>query len=126
MSNTPITLSRECIRDTYLAKRQTHGKLDGLILGVYNQNMRILREGQLRPYTERKMLPNRFLARQFRKRYPADVVIYVRGGLVQEVRSNDPYLDVTVVDYDETDADRLEDLGEAEKVGEQDGMRVVY
>lgn len=50
MSNTPITLSRECIRDTYLAKRQAHGKLDGLILGVYNQNMRILRSGQLRPY----------------------------------------------------------------------------
>ena len=58
--------------------------------------------------------------------YPADVVIYVRGGIVQEVRSNDPYLAVTVVDYDETDADRLEDLEEAEKVGEQDGMRVVY
>ena len=121
MSNTPITLSRECILDTYLAKRQAHGKLDGLILGVYNQNMRILREYQLRHYTERKMLPNRFLARQFRKRYPADVVIYVRGGLVQEVRSNDPYLDVTVVDYDETDADRLEELEEAEMVGEQEG-----
>ena len=126
MPNKPIILSRDCIRDTYLAKRRAKGKLDGLILSVYNENMRILRSGQLRPYTERKMLANRFLAKQFRKKYPADVVIYVRGGLVQEVRSNDPYLDVTVVDYDERDEDRLDDIEEAEVAEERDNMRVVY
>ena len=36
MSNTPIAPSRECIRDTFLAKRHAKGKPDGLILRVYN------------------------------------------------------------------------------------------
>lgn len=49
MSNAPITLSREYIRDTFLAKRHAKGKPDGLFLRVCNQNMRILRSGQLMP-----------------------------------------------------------------------------
>ena len=56
MSNAPITLSRERIRDTFLTKRHAKGKPDGLILRVYNQNMRIPRSGQLMPYISHRSM----------------------------------------------------------------------
>jgi len=93
-------LSRNCIRDTYLAKRQTREKLTGLVRDLYNMNMQILRAGQLAPHVETKMLPGRILGMQALKCAAPEIVIIIEGGMVQEVKSTNPYTLVEIADYD--------------------------
>ncbi len=121
-------LSRECIRDTLLAKRQCRGQLTGFIRQVYNLGICNLRAGQLAPYVETKMLPNRYLDMQTVKRAAPDIVITVRGGLVQEVRSSNPYTRIYLADYDirHDDPDEEACLSEAEERGIAPDMHIVY
>lgn len=121
-------LSRECIRDTLLAKRQCREQLTGFVRQVYNLGICNLRAGQLAPFVENKMLPNRYLNLQTTKRAAAEIVITVRGGRVQEVRSTNPYTIVYIADYD-TDHDDPDDeacLRDAEERGSARDMHVVY
>ena len=57
-----------------------------------------------------------------------EIVITVRGGLVQEVRSTNPYTTVYVADYDvdHEDPDEETRLCDAEERGNQPDMHVVY
>ena len=126
MSNTPITLSRECIGDTLLLKRLCPDKMTGLALALYNLNIQTLRRGQLAPYVETKMLPNRFLDIQAQKRAAPDIVITVRGGMVQEVRSTNPYTTVYIADYDTDSPDENAATEDAEERGMWSDMHIVY
>lgn len=121
-------LSRECIRDTLLAKRQCREQLTGFVRQVYNLGICNLRAGQLAPHVETKMLSNRYLNMQATKRAAPDIVITVRGGLVQEVRSTNPYTTVYIADYDihHDDPDEECALSEAEERGIAPDMHVVY
>ena len=126
MSSKPLVLSRECIRDTMLLKRQCPEKMEGLALSLYNLNIQELRRGQLAPHVETKMLSNRFLDMQAQKRAAPDLVITVRGGLVQEVRSTNPYTTVYIADYDLDSPEENAATEDAEERGNWSDMHIVY
>lgn len=116
-------VSRECIRDTILAKRECGKTLNGFARQVYNIGIRNLRSGQLSPYSEKRMRANRYLDMQATKRSAPEVVVVVRGGVVQEVRSTNPYTRVYIADYD---LSKEFGLCDAEERGIQSDMSVVY
>ena len=120
-------LSRDCIRDTMLAKRS--GALNdttALINSLYAINIRALRDTQLAPYQE-AMREGRYREKYMLKMAAADVVIVIRGGMVEEVRANNPYTRVWIADYDDNGGDEDADsLEEAEERGIASDMHVVY
>lgn len=120
-------LSRECIRDTLLCKRNGAYQTTTLAYALYNRNITVLRKGQLAPHKERKMIPGRILAMQQRKRCP-QVIIFVRDGRVDEVYSSAPNICVDVADYDFDcdDPDRDEGLRELEERAHQPDMSLIY
>ena len=126
MSNKPIVLSRACIRDTLLMKRLCPEKMTGLALSLYNLNVQTLRRHQLAPYVETKMRPHRYLDLQVQKRNAPDIVITVRGGLVQEVRSTNPYTTIYVADYDMDSPDEIAATEDAEERGMLPDMHIAY
>lgn len=126
MSDKPIILSRACIRDTLLLKRLCPEKMTGLALSLYNLNIQTLRRHQLAPYVETKMRPHRYLDLQAQKRNAPDIVITVRGGLVQEVRSTNPYTTVYIADYDMDSPDEIAATEDAEERGMWSDMHIVY
>ena len=121
-------LSRECVRDTLLAKRQGIATQTGLARSLYNLNVSILRHGQLAPHVETAMRANRFLEKQSFKRVAPVIVVVVRGGLIQEVRSTNPNTTVYIADYDadHEDPDEEARLCDAEERGNQSDMHIVY
>ena len=121
-----MILSRNCIRDTLLMKRLCPEKMVGLALSLYNLNVQTLRRGQLAPHVETKMLPGRYLEKQRLKRVAPDIVITVRGGLVQEVRSSNPYTTVYIADYDLDSPEENAATEDAEERGNWPDMHVVY
>ena len=122
----PLVMSRACIRDTMLMKRLCRDQMKGITLELYIFNMQELRRGQLAPHVETKMLPNRFLNMQSQKRTAPDIVITVRGGLVQEVRSTNPYTTVYIADYDLDSPDENAATEDAEERGNWPDMHIVY
>ena len=122
----PLVMSRDCIRDTMLMKRRCRDQMKGIALELYIFNMQELRRGQLAPHVETKMLPNRFLNMQSQKRTAPDIVITVRGGLVQEVRSTNPYTTVYIADYDLDSPDENAATEDAEERGNWPDMHIVY
>ena len=124
--NKEITLSRECIRDTLLMKRLCPEKMVGLALSLYNLNVQMLRRGQLAPHVETKMLSGHYLEKQRLKRAAPDIVITVRGGLVQEVRSSNPYTTVYIADYDLDSPEENAATEDAEERGNWPDMHIVY
>lgn len=71
-------VSRECIRDTLLAKRQCREQLTGFVRQVYNLGVRNLRDGQLAPHRE-PWHENRILDMQTERRHPPKIIIFVRN-----------------------------------------------
>ena len=122
----PLVMSRACIRDTMLMKRLCRDQMNGIALELYIFNIQELRRGQLAPHVETKMLPNRFLNMQAHKRTAPDIVITVRGGLVQEVRSTNPYTTVYIADYDLDSPDENAATEDAEERGNWPDMHIVY
>ncbi|MBR1683645.1 MAG: hypothetical protein IJ708_00800 [Clostridia bacterium] len=122
----PLVMSRDCIRDTILTKRLCRDQMKGIALELYIFNMQELRRGQLAPHVETKMLPNRFLEMQTQKRTAPDIVITVRGGLVQEVRSTNPYTTIYIADYDLDSPDENAATEDAEERGNWPDMHIVY
>ena len=126
MSDKPMILSRACIRDTLLMKRLCPEKMTGLALSLYNLNVQTLRQHQLAPHVETRMRPHRYLDLQAQKRSAPDIVIAVRGGLVQEVRSTNPYTTIYVADYDMDSPDEIAAAAEARKRAMLPDMHIVY
>ena len=126
MNDKPIILSRACIRDTLLLKRLCPEKMTGLALSLYNLNIQTLRRNQLAPYAETRMRPHRFLDLQAQKRNAPDIVITVRGGLVQEVRSTNPYTTVYIADYDMDSPDEIAAAAEARERAMLPDIHIVY
>ena len=120
-------LSRECIRDTLLCKRNGAYQTTTLAYALYNRNVSILRKGQLAPYRERKMAAGRILAMQQRKRSPK-IIIFVRGGRVDKVYCSHPdaYVDVADYDFDYDDPDHDARLREMEERAQQPDMHLIY
>lgn len=119
-------VSRESIRDTLLLKRHFGKHIPASYRPIYNLGVQNLRRGQLAPYVEKKMLAGRFLDRQNLMRAAPEIVIVVRGGRVEEVRSTNPYARVYIADYDEDRDDQLEKLYDAEERGSASDMHVIY
>ena len=100
--------------------------MTGLALALFNLNIQTLRRGQLAPHVETRMLPNRFLDMQAQKHAAPDIVITVRGGMVQEVRSTNPYTTVYIADYDTDSPDENAATEDAEERGMWSDMHIVY
>ena len=120
-------LSRECIRDTLLCKRNGAYQTTTLAYALYNRNVSILRKGQLAPYRERKMAAGRILAMQQRKR-SLEIIIFVRDGRVDGVYSSNPNVCISVADYDSDYEDPDHDAGlrEMEERAQQPDMHRIY
>lgn len=123
--NPGFNLSRECIRDTQQSKRDGSYKQSGLALALYNANIRALRATQLAPYSE-VMRAGRYMQTLLMKRTAPDIVVVIRGGLVQEVRSTNPFTSVMIANYDRNDSDYQDTLEEAEERAAQHDMHIVY
>ncbi len=124
----PKPLSRECIHDTLMYKRdKAQWQRLRFATSLYNINIRLLRAGQLAPYTE-IMQANRYGKRMALKRSAPEVVIVVRGGLVQSVRSTNPYTTVYIADYDRDHDDPDEEavLNDAEERASASDMHDVF
>lgn len=119
-------VSRECIRDTLLLKRNLGKHIPALYRSIYNLGVQNLRRGQLAPHVEKKMLTGRFLDRQNIIRTAPEIVIAVRNGRVEEVRSTNPYTHVYIADYDNDREDQLDKLYDAEERGSVSDMHVIY
>lgn len=122
------TLSRECIRDTLLAKRSGALKSADALRTLYNVGIRNLRDGQLAPHRE-PWHENRILDMQMERRHPPKIIIFVHNGLVEEVFSTNPNTVVEVADYDmdHESAEQMERLREAaDRVNQPDMYSVYY
>ena len=120
-------VSRECIRDTLLAKRQCREQLTGFVRQVYNLGVRNLRDGQLAPHRE-PWHENRILDKQTERRHPPKIIIFVRNGMVEEVFSTNPNTNVMVADYDMDyeNSEQMKWLRETEDRAGQPDMYSVY
>ncbi len=120
-------VSRECIRDTLLLKRRFGKAVPRDIRPLYNLGVQNLRRGQLAPHIE-TMTANRYLNKHNLKRAAPEIIIVVRRGMVEEVRSTNRYTSVVVADYDlaHNAPDQDELLCEAEERGSQPDMHIVY
>ena len=120
-------LSRNCIRDTLLAKREGALKADGRFEALYRMSIRSLRDTQLAPH-QCPWRKNRILDMLTLKRAAPEVVIVVRRGLIEEVRASNPYVKVLVADYDldrdDPDQDAL--ICDAEERAAMPDMHIVY
>lgn len=117
-------LSRECIRDTLMYKRDPDQWKDDRFRALYKATMQRLRTGQLAPHTDSKMLSGRFLKMQTEKRAAAEVIVVVRNGHVREVLSTNPYTKIMIADYSDNDMNHT--LDEAEERAAQLDMKYVY
>ena len=62
----------------------------------------------------------------YHEQFASDIVIIVRGGMVQEVRSNNPLTTVYIADYDLDSVDENAITEEAERRGMLSDMHIVY
>ena len=113
-------LSRECIRDTLLAKRVYGKRINRMIGPLYNHTIARLRQEQLAPYIEKAMHTDRILEMLYAKRHAPEVLIVVRGGMIAEVRSTNPFTAVLIDDQSECG------LGTAQESAATPGMYKVY
>lgn len=120
-------LSLDCICDTLLTKRS--GALKeavGLTKLLYDLNIRALRETQLSPHCEDKRA-GRYLAMLKQKRAAPDIVIIVRGGMIDEIRSTNPFTQMWIADYDRNcSGDGTDELEVAEERGNSSDMHILY
>lgn len=121
-------VSRECICNTLQAKRKCRKHLIGFIRQVYSLSVRNLRSDQLTPHVEMKMRAGRYLDMQALKRAAPEIIVIIRDGLVQKVRSTNPYTQVWIADYDIDHEDEAEEqrLNDAEERGNEPDIHVVY
>lgn len=93
-------LSRDCIQDAFIAKQTGVFNEGGLAAKLCALILHQLRETQLAPHRESRMVPERYLQKQREKRQAPDIVVVLRGGMVQAVHSTNPYTQIYIADYD--------------------------
>lgn len=92
--------SRDCIRDTLIAKRTGVFREGGFAARLCTANLRLLRETQLARHLEVKMVAGRYLQSYRYKKNAPDIVVVLRGGMVQAIHSTNPYAQIFIADYD--------------------------
>ena len=117
-------LSRECIRDTLMYKRDRSQWNDSRFRTLYRATIQRLRTGQLAPYIEQKMLSRRYLKMQLDKRAASEIIVVTRDGHVDAVLSTNPYTKVIIADYSDRDTECEVDI--AEDRATQPDMKYVY
>lgn len=114
-------LSRSCIRDTFLAKKNGAYRSSGLALSLYVANIRRLRSTQLSPCKESAQ-PLRYLRLAEQKKAAPELIIVLRGGRIDEVQSTNPYVKAYVADYDHPS----DSLNEIEEIAAHLHMHMIY
>lgn len=117
-------LSRECIRDTLMYKRDPDQWKDNRFRALYRATVQRLRTGQLAPYIEQKMLSGRYLKMQLDKRAASEIIVVIRDGHVDAVLSTNPYTKVMIADYSDRDMECEVDI--AEDRAAQPDMKYIY
>ena len=121
-------LSRRCIEDTCLAKRRGVFRTGGTVRGICATTIKNLRETQLAPHIETKMIAGRFLSLMEKKRAAPEIVVVLQGGMVQSVFSTNRFTAVQIADYDimNPDADEAARLDAARARVDQNDMTEVW
>lgn len=123
-------LSQDCIRDTLMYKRdrQQWNLPCGLSRSLYKLSIQRLRSGQLAPHAETKMRSDRYLDMLRLKRSAPEVVISIRDGHIQQVRSTNPYTRIHIADHDAAlnDPKVFSETCGAEERGVESDMHTVY
>lgn len=114
-------LSRSCIRDTLLAKKNGAYRTSGLALSLYVVNIRLLRRTQLAPCKESAQ-PLRYLRLSEQKEAAPELIIVLRGGRIEKVQSTNPYVKAYVADYDHPS----DSLDGAEEIAARLHMHTIY
>ena len=114
-------LSRSCIRDTLLAKKNGAYRSSGLALSLYVANIRLLRSTQLAPCKE-SAHPLRYLHLAEQKKAAPELIIVLRGGQIDKVQSTNPYVKAYVADYDHPS----DSLDESEEIAARLHMHTIY
>ena len=117
-------LSRECIRDTLMYKRDPAQWKDHRFRTLYSNTMQRLRVGQLAPHVEQRMQTGRYLNMQLDKRAASEIIIVIHHGHVDAVLSTNPYTKIMIADNGDPDAEC--ELDEAEERAAQPDMKYVY
>ena len=117
-------LSRECIRDTLMYKRDPDQWKDDRFRTLYGFTMQRLRSRELAPHIERKMLAGRYLKMQLDKHAASEIIVVIRDGHVHAVLSSNPYTKVMIADHDNREMEH--ELDEAEDRAILPDMKYVY
>lgn len=117
-------LSRECIRDTIMYKRDPEQWRNADFRALYSSTIQRLRAGQLAPHKENRLIAGRYLKMQTEKRSADEIIIFVCAGHVSKVVSTNPYTRVVVADYGFAANDLA--LGEAEDRADRNDMHIVF
>jgi len=121
-------LPREYIEDTLVAKRAGIFKEKGLIPDICAYNLRILRKSALAPHTESKMLAGRYAAMYEQKKTASEMIVVLRGGVIEEILSTNPFTKIHIADYDlnAPSDEELEARESAEERANNTDMHIVY
>lgn len=114
-------LSRSCIRDTLLAKKNDAYRSSSLALSLYVANIRLLRCTHLAPCKESAQ-PLRYLRLAKQKKAAPELVIVLRGGQIEKVQSTNPFVKAYIADYDHPS----DSLDEAEEIAARLHMHTIY
>lgn len=117
-------LSRECIRDTLMYKRDPDQWKDDRFRALYNTTIQRLRSNQLAPHVEPRIMAGRYLKMQLDKRAASEIIVVIRGGHVDAVLSTNLYTKVMIADYSDRDTECEVDI--AEDRAAQPDMKYVY
>lgn len=118
------SLSRECIHDTLMYKRDPDQWKDDRFRALYNTTIQRLRSNQLAPHVEPRIMAGRYLKMQLDKRAASEIIVVIRCGHVDAVLSTNPYTKVMIADYSDREMER--ELDDAEERAAQPDMKYVY
>ena len=118
------SLSRECIHDTLMYKRDPDQWKDDRFRALYNTTIQRLRSNQLAPHVEPRIMAGRYLKMQLDKRAASEIIVVIRSGHVDAVLSTNPYTKVMIADYSDRDMECEVDI--AEDRAAQPDMKFVY
>lgn len=118
------SLSRECIHDTLMYKRDPDQWKDGRFRTLYNTTVQRLRSNQLALHVERRMMAGRYLKMQLDKHTASEIIIVIRDGHADAVLSTNPYTKIMIADYGDREMER--ELDETEERASQPDMKNVY
>lgn len=103
-------------------------KQTGLARQLASLNLTLLRQTQLAPHIEAKMIAGRFMEMQCQKRTAPSIVLVLNDGHITKVYAPNPFTSVLLAEYGQSELldQRLEERDEAEEMVVTGGMHLIW